>query len=794
MKTARLLLSVLLLAAVSATAVAEPEVRVRKTPDGVGLFVDGRRTVPWMFSGRDGTRSKPVTPEWTRQTLVAEPGTDRAACQFHLRCVFPEKTGTVRYRNFSLTTNGVEVGGFSGAFADEASLRSLWHTWPPMEKTGWTNYVENGEWVQQVGPIGDRPVRRNYVPNSKHFPLKAGVTYRLSFEVKSDVVDWIQPNLYAVDETGRCFTQVMMDTEDFYRKQVKLAADAGVNLVSFLWATSWIDEDVYDFAELDAICDRTLRANPQALLVPRFGVDAPKRWLDRHPDARLRFDGPDGPKDLYASPSSRVYRKAACDYVRAVARHMRERYPRSFAGLHICGQETHEWFYHQANVRLNGYDAATAADFGESVPTAAERSAHEPDGILLSGSSAAKVHRFNRLLNEEMADLLVELAKAARAATDGKKLVIMFYGYTFELASSSGGPGNVGHYALQRLLDRADGAIDMIAAPIPYGDRGWKGISSEMGSFGTILRAGVLPMDENDTRTHLDKVTPRRLGKPQETYDVLQRELAQGLFRNVGCWFFDLNGRDWFGDAAMWRKMAEARPLAESIYAEGKPDEPDCALINDENSLMWVSAKVPGIHFGWPFVTEVRLRPAQAGLTSGHYLLSDVARKPLSSKLQLFLSAFAPTDADLAAVAEQRKTHPATRVWCWAPGLVGEDGRQDLVRMNRLTGFTFRRASPEVERQQKYAPLFTVEEEPGMEVWSRWTDGTPRVAVRKDGAGHAVFLGLYDYSPETLRRLAKLAGAGLLLSDDEVGKFNAWGRGTRVLRQSQTDGEVKLTF
>lgn len=770
----------------------EPELRVRKTADGVGLFLNGRRIEPWLFSGRDGTRSKPVSSDWTRCEFVTRSETDRARCQFHLRCVFPEKEGTVRYRHFLMTTNGVEVGGFSRAFESDAALRERWKMWPTPEMTGWTNYVENGEWVQQVGPIGERKVRANYVPNSKYFDLKAGVEYRISFEVKSDVVNWIQPNMYAVGEGGRGYTQVMMETDDFFMGQVKLAAEAGVDIVSYLWQPSWIDENVYDFSELDAISDRTLRANPKALLVPRFGIDAPKRWLDRHPDAQMVFDGAGGPKAGYASPSSRLYREAACAYVRAIVRHMQERYPKSFAGLHICGQETHEWFYHQAHKRFNGYDPATAADFGGPAPTAAERSAHAPDGILLTGPSAPKVARFNRLLNEEMADLLVTVSKTAREATHGKKLVILFYGYTFELPSSGNSPGNVGHYALQRLLDGADGAIDMIAAPIPYGDRGWKGMSSTMGSVDTIVRAGVMPMDENDTRTHLDKVTPRRLSAPQETYDVLGRELAQGIFRNVGCWLFDVNGRDWFGDAKIWAKMSEARPLAKAVYAEGSPVAPDCALINDEHSLMWVSAKVNGFHFGWPFITEVRLMPAKAGLSSGHYLFSDVAREPVPAKLQLFLSAFGPTDADLAAVAEQRRTNPATRVWCWAPGLVDEDGRESLARMKTLTGFTFRRASEAVQAKEKYTPLFTVEEEPGVEVWSRWSDGTPRVAVRKDGAGYSVFMGLPDYKPATLRRLAKLAGVRLLLSDAEVGKFNAWSRGEHVLRQSVETGKVEV--
>ena len=39
------------------------------------------------------------------------------------------------------------------------------------------------------------------------------------------------------------------------------------------------------------------------------------------------------------------------------------------------------------------------------------------------------------------------------------------------------------------------------------------------------------------------------------------------------------------------------------------------------------------------------------------------------------------------ALARQRETHPATRVWCWAPGWRDNEGVPDISRMTRLTGF-----------------------------------------------------------------------------------------------------------
>ena len=783
-------------ACLGGTAAVEPEVRVRQCADGPGLFIDGRRTVPWMFSCRDGTRSRPVSNGWTRCSFRVRPDSDRARCQFHLRCAFPAKRGFIRYRNFSVTSNGVEMLGFRKAFDDEKSLAAHWRMWPTPQMTGWTNYLDHGEWVQEVGPVEDVKARGNYVPNSRRFDLAKGVVYDVSFEVRSDVVEWIQPNLYSVDTTGVHYCPVMMDSDDFLSNQVKMAAAAGVDIVSYLYEGSWIGPgDDYDFTELDAISDRILRANPRALLVPRFGVDAPGGWLEAHPEARMRYDSPSGQVSRLPSVAHPGYRAAACRYVRAVAGHMRARYPRSFAGMHINGQHTHEWFYYDSPTRFHGYDPATLESFGEDPPTVAERSAREPWGLVNSGPSARRVFRFNRHLQNCMADFLAQLAHAAREATDGKKLVIMFYGYAFELASMGTAAANSGHYGLQRLVDMSAGDIDMMAAPIPYGDRGWTGISAEMGSTDTLLRAGILPMDENDTRTHLDRVTPRRLAARQQTCDVVTRELTQGVFRNVGCWFFDLNGRGWWEDPELWRCMSEIRPLAEDAYAAMRPVSPEVALVNDEDSILRMSARVPGATGGWAFITEPRLRPAQAGFSSGFYLCSDIARRPIGAKLQVFLSSWGISDENLERMVRQRSTNPATRVWVWAPGWIADDGTTGTGRMDRLTGFRFRRVARSVEERERFEPLFTVEEGSGVEVWSRWKDGSPRVAIRRDGGGWSVFMGRPEFrTPAMLRRLAALAGVHSCLPDGETGKANAWNRDSRVLVQAVTNGQVKVAM
>ena len=773
-----------------------PEVRVRPCADGPGLFVDGRRVAPWMFSVRDGSRSRPVTKDWTRLEFTARPQSDRRRCQFHLKCVLPERRGFIRFRNFSVTTNGVDVEGFRGSFDDAGRFARRWKMWPPMATTGWTNYLDHGEWVVEVGPIENRPERTGYLPHSSFFDLTEGVECKVAFETRSDNVRWLQTNIYAVDDTGRHYCPVAMDSEDMLAKQVRLAAAAGIDIVSYLYGESWTGEgDDYDFAELDATSDRILRANPKALLVPRFGLDAPDAWLRRHPDSRMRYDGATGQVSRMAAVSNPEYRAAACRYLRALIAHMQARYPHAFAGVHPCGQQTHEWFYCDSPTRYHGYDPSTRRAFGEEPPSVAARTAHDTLGFVNTGVCAQTVFRFNQMLQREMADFLALLARTAREATAGRKLVIIFYGYTSEFATMETAPANSGHYALQRLLDRAAADIDMIAAPLSYRDRGWTGVSAEMGSPDTILRAGVLAMDENDTRTHLDRITPQRLGSSLESYDVVKREMAQSVLRGTGCWLFDIMGRSWWDDPELWRQVAETRPLFEDIRGDGLPPEPDVALVNDEDSILRMAAGVKAIRAGWPFVTEVAQRPPLAGFSAGHYLLSDIARRPVVAKLQLFLSSWGVSDDNLERIVRQRQTHPAMRVWVGAPGWIAADGTRDMARMNRLTGFTCRRVARAVEEKAGWEPMFTVAEELDVEVWSRWHDGSPRVAVRRDGKGWSVFMGRPEfYRPALLRRLAAQAGVHLFLPDAEVGKAHVWSRNGRLLVQATGDGPVRLVF
>ena len=66
--------------------------------------------------------------------------------------------------------------------------------------------------------------------------------------------------------------------------EIRLAAEAGVNLVSFHVDCPWPKPgEKVDWSKVDKQCQNVLDVNPAALLLPRFSMDPPAWWHRRIP-------------------------------------------------------------------------------------------------------------------------------------------------------------------------------------------------------------------------------------------------------------------------------------------------------------------------------------------------------------------------------------------------------------------------------------------------------------------------------------------------------------------------------
>ncbi len=150
---------------------------------------------------------------------------------------------------------------------------------------------------------------------------------------------------------------------------IRLAADAQVDFVTFSTDTSWgcmnwwaPPGELPAYGRIDREFEHIIAANPNALIMPRVCADAPGWMLERDPSLRMVFDK--GYPVRMSSVSARPYREAACAEVEKLTRHLRGKFPRNFAGLHVSGQNSAEWFYMMSQSgELSGYDVHTRDAF-----------------------------------------------------------------------------------------------------------------------------------------------------------------------------------------------------------------------------------------------------------------------------------------------------------------------------------------------------------------------------------------------------------------------------------------------
>jgi beta-galactosidase len=750
-------------------------------------------------------------PEWTSRTFEFVPGDVDATGTLHFR--FAHEPGEVQLADLRIqdAKTGEDVLP-PGSFATAEAFATHWNQWPlgPANTVGTVTISDGAVRVRLGRPPGDS-WPDFHLHSRATLRFSGGRTYRCAFRAKATPETEIRPALYSV--VGGSWNYIGGPPGSFL-SQVALARDAGVRLVSFSSPNCWRPpETPVDWAPLDHLFRQIIAVNPGVLLVPRVEANAPGWWLERNPGARMVYEG-----DQIASHScvsDRAYRADVCAHLEQLSRHLLETFPNNFAGIHPHGQNTGEWFYQDSWARpLSGYDPATRTAFREWLkargdaqaaaaepPTPDERRAH-PNGLVRDPAREKRLIDFARFQQQEMADHVAALAAACRRGTDGRKLVVFFYGYLFEFAALPNGAPTSGHYALSTLLKGRD--IDILCSPISYTDREWLGTAPSMTAAESVMRAGILWLNEDDSRTFLDRrkeehVQEGGLVDLAQTRQVMRRNTAQAALRGFGTWWMDLPAEGWFDDARIWEELSLLRPVDAAMLSRPGRFTPAIAVVVDEDSL----CHLPGgsAAFAAELIYHGRAALGRCGAPYGQYLLDDVLAGRVPARLQIHLSTWALSPEKRTALAGQRGLG-LTRVWCYAPGYLYPD-RSDVAGIREVTGFDARavavmtaEATPtQVGKDLGLAapwgpktainPLFSVTAATD-ETLATYSDGSPAVAIRRSGKGMEVFIGVPQLTPELVRALARMAGAHLFTE----GKASVWAAEGYVSLQAHEDGPL----
>lgn len=611
---------------------------------------------------------------------------------------------------------------------------------------------------------------------------------------------------------------------------IELAKKQGVNFISWCGIDTWITrpDEKPDYSWIDQEIERVLARNPDALLIPRISVGTPDWWLEEHPDAVMVYKKIENGKWVdtrevvcmagreMPSMASEEWVKAAADAMRKLVQHLEEKFGDHIIGYHPCGQNTGEWFYYDSwEGKLNCFEPVFEKAFRKwlreqykseeelrkvwgipdvtfdsvTLPTVEERLNAE-FGFFRDPKKERKLIDFHKFQNIVMASALEEFAKVIKEATGGRKLVVFFYGYIFELGAMPYGVQQSGHLAFRRLLDSP--YIDVFVSPISYGDRGAGGIGAFMTAVDSLPLHNKLWLNEDDHRTHIynkereeeykDHFIYGGSNTPDETYWVHQRNFAHIFPRRMGCWWFDLFASGWLDDEDIWENLGKLKKIYDSHLTAKSSFKPEIAVIVDEKSNFYLRQAYPPINA--PLLYYIRQALYRLGAPVGFYYLDDLTMgKVPKSKLYIFLNCFALTEKERLAI--RKYCQGSVCVFFYGNGLI-KDTSLDGENMGELMGVKIRMEKESVKGQveilagspitfgvadfgvdTELCPTFYPESE--VEVLALYKDNRlPAIWRKRVKLYDVYYIGTLNISSNLLRNIAKQAGVHIYSENDDV--------------------------
>ncbi len=693
----------------------------------------------------------------------------------------------------------------------------------------------DGESVLEISIKADKKLDGFHIYTGS-IPAEKDKKYKVLLRAKCDAPRPFSTSVYNYENGD--FIKVASDSST-HLSQIRHAANAGVDFVSFEINSVWTKPgEPENLSYIDSIFRPILRENPNAKLIPRVRMDPQihKWWRESHPDEIMKNS--DGSlNEQYISISSPKYRREAAESLAKFIDYCEKNYPENMAGYHPAGGNSREWFYGGTwKAQFSGYDANTlkawrawlkrkyssmenlkkfwigekAESFDDiKIPTEDER---KGPSFLIDPEREWKIADFNFFLQDEMADMVLSLAKVIREHAP-RRLSVFFFGYGFEFSSVRNGPAFSGHYGLSKILASKD--VDAISGPISYTDRNFGECKTTMGATESITDAGKLWIDEDDTSTYLAPRTGRNYpGKYSGLYnlkdsrEVLKRNLAQETVRNNGVWWMDLFGQGWFDDSRLWKEMKSFAKPERDIIKNPLPYRPPMRLVMDERSMCMLGAKGASGITTLNLMQDGRMDANRSGVSFGQYLIGDVLKNPEGAKLNVFLSIFALDSEQRNALKQLREK--SANIWAWAPGYIDLDNRRfSIEAASQTSGFKLKRPSakleavafptPEGEKiglkkefgsKHVIDPVFIPELESEDVVFAKYSDGSPAVVLRTNGKHPQLFCGVLEIPAELYRYMARLAGAHVYCSKNAA----AYANGAYLSITATEDGEHEIDF
>jgi hypothetical protein len=391
---------------------------------------------------------------------------------------------------------------------------------------------------------------------------------------------------------------------------------------------------------------------------------------------------------------------------------------------------------------------------------------------------------------------MLRMCRSAKEILGGKKLVGTYFGYVMTLMES-GNNHMRGHFSTKRVLDGAAGAVDFLMSPQAYcyGHRGLGDPLVDMKPFASIADHGIVPMIEDDTRTHnMRPLGPGMQTRTEgQTVGVMRRNMGISMCRNQPFYTFALCQGTEFDFPQFAADSAALRRVGEHVLASGGARRnAEIAVVVSEEAMKAMpdlagAFKETFAHgeqnyrpdgavdrrtavIAPPCVKDAfgkfYTRLSRIGAPVDYRLAEDLADNPGDHRLYIFQLCLKYDPVIARAVAALRE-RDCTIVWVYAPGCVSQSGAFAPV-MKSLTGIDFATAARQDatvvladgtetgKTGHEVMPLFKVVTQG--ETLGKYTSGEPAFVAVRTGKAESVFFGSYRMELPVLRMLAKRVG------------------------------------
>ena len=578
--------------------------------------------------------------------------------------------------------------------------------------------------------------------------------------------------------------------------------------------TWWPALEDYHLEAFDSVAELARRDNPDAYFIINLLVYPPGDWIKKHPEEMCRqSDGqiPHLGRIAYSMSSDQAKKDMMAAMTAAIEHMENSPYANRIIAYKINSGDTTEWLAHR-------YDAGTSVDFSEpalrkfkayaakfypelqdtTVPLPEEREALDDGELMRQVDKHLKTVAFNRFYSKVNAEFMLDMCREAKRLTENRKLIGTYYGYSFMVASDCYSQLRA-HGALKEVLDA--GVLDFLMSPQCYSNRNFGDTCGDMKPFTSMLNHNILPIIEDDTRTHnghgpLDGAYYYcQTITPEQTVAITNRDMAIAICRNEPNLFFSLcAGYDQdFPEAAEAGKML--RTVGEYAVRKEVKRNAEVAVVVSEEAFMAaptlrddkfrhvvqlqqlympdgsvMTNPQPRVDIWGETLDQNLTRFARAGAPTDYLLAEDLKDNPGDYKVYFFLNCYNYDEAFLQAV-EKLRQRECTLVWLYAPGYsFGNDSGEE--HMKALTGFDLRK-QPEAMRPlfvlndgRAFAspvppvkPFFAVDETDSATVLGRYENGATAYAAKKTGKATSIFHGVYRLDVPVIQEILRGAGA-----------------------------------